>query len=178
MKYFTILLLLSCACKEITFREPQPKGEKPLGKVPHALHGKYVPANGTSSDAPDSLFISETGFRLIESPNDSLPEEILLSDTVLLTRYKDYFFLNLKNKISWRLYVLKLEKNNDITHMILQEKEGSTFEEFLFSLSGQLTIDSTAYESEMFYFIDPSPKQLIDLIEKDYFTKFTWKKVK
>lgn len=179
MKYFAIvLILLSAACKEITFREPQPKGEKPLSKVPSTLHGSYVPAEATEEVSDVLLVITEAGFKLTDPKNNELPEEILLSDSVLFTRYKDYFFLNLKNRISWRALALRQEKNKDLTHMILQEKEGNTFEEFLFSLSGQVAIDSMEYQSDMFYMIDPSSKQLIDLIEKDYFTKFQWKKVK
>lgn len=172
-----ITVILFGACKEVTFKEPQPKGEKPLHRVPDGLQGSYVPIGKQTGEIADTLIITAGGFRLT-GPSNNIPDEILLSDSVILMRHREYYFLNVRNQISWRLFVVKQEQNKDITHLILQEKEGGSFNEFLFSLSGQITIDSTEYNSQMYYVIDPAPKLLMDLIEKDYFTAFHWKKIR
>jgi hypothetical protein len=184
-KLFPAILILSLiACKEISFKEPQPKGKKSLSKIPRELLGSYlvVEEKGTDSKellgsdvtkSENTLVVTTKGYYV---PGDSSKEE--LGDSLVLKKYKGYYFFNDNENPEWLLRVVKREPNGDLSYMLLEPTDKS-FNEFLLAINKEIEIDSVEVNNQKLYQIDPSPKKLISLIEKGYFKKtITLKKLK
>ena len=173
-KLFPVLLILSLvACKEISFKEPQPKGKKSLSQIPQELRGSYLVVEEKGADSKDTLVVTTKGYYV---PSDSSKEE--LGDSLVLKKYKGYYFFNDNENPEWLLRVVKREPNGDLSYMLLEPTDMS-FNEFLLSINKEIEIDSIEVNNQKLYQIDPSAKKLISLIEKGYFKKtITLKKVK
>ena len=173
-KLFSAILILSLiACKEISFKEPQPKGKKSLSQIPRELLGRYLVVEEKGTDSKDTLVVTAKGYYV---PSDSSKEE--LGDSLVLKKYKGYYFFNDNENPEWLLRVVKREPNGDLSYMLLEPTDKS-FNEFLLALNKEIEIDSVEVNNQKLYQIDPSPKKLISLIEKGYFKKtITLKKVK
>jgi hypothetical protein len=168
-----LILLFLVGCKEISFREPQPKGKDSLTKVPAALHGSYLirDDNGTPKD---TLSIDANGYKVGHNPN----EKAVLSDSLVLKLYKGYYFVNLNERPEWVLRVLRKQKNGDLLFMAMESDDKRSFNLLMTSLSKEIKIDSTEVNGSMLYQIDPNPKQLVSLITKGYFKKTVLTKMK
>jgi len=168
-----ILVLSLFACKEISFKEPQPKGKKSLSHVPRELLGSYLVLEEKGGDSKDTLVVTEKGYYV---PSDSSKGE--LGDSLVLKKYKGFYFFNNNENPEWILRVVKREQNGDLSFMLMEPTEKS-FNEYLFLLNEEIEIDSIDEDNHTLYQIDPSPKKLISLIEKGYFKKtITLKKLK
>jgi len=173
-KLFPAILILSLiACKEVSFKEPQPKGKKSLSQIPRELLGSYLVVEEKGTDSKDTLVVTTKGYYV---PSDSSKEE--LGDSLVLKKYRGYYFFNDNENPEWLLRVVKREPNGDLSYMLLEPVDKS-FNEFLLALNKEIEIDSVEVNNQKLYQIDPSPKKLISLIEKGYFKKtITLKKVK
>jgi hypothetical protein len=173
-KLFPAILILSLvACKEISFKEPQPKGKKSLSQIPRDLLGSYLVVEEKGADNKDTLVVTTKGYYV---PSDSSNEE--LGDSLVLKKYKGYYFFNDNENPEWLLRVVKREPNGDLSYMLLEPTDKS-FDEFLLALNNEIEIDSAEVNKKKLYQVDPSPKKLISLIEKGYFKKtITLKKLK
>ena len=168
-----ILILSLVACKEISFKEPQPKGKKGLSKIPRELVGRYLVVEEKAAESKDTLVVTTTGYYI---PSDSSKGE--LGDSLVLKKYNGYYFFNDNENPEWLLRVLKREPNGDLSYMLLEPKDQS-FTEFLLALNKEIKIDSIEVTSGKLYQIDPTPKKLVSLIEQGYFKKtITLKKIK
>jgi hypothetical protein len=183
-RLFLFLFLLSViACKEVTFESPQPKGKKALSSIPKSLQGNYLTIGDDGQLSKDTVVVTAQGYRFgYFDPADRVKqndeyERGVLSDSMIMKSYHGYYFLNLNEKPEWLLRVLQQEKNGDLWYMSLEEKEGD-FNEYLTRLSVEVKIDSTKTGSETLYQIDPTPNELIKLIEKGLFTKVKLKKIR
>ena len=151
------------SCKEITFKEPQPRGKKVLKEIPEALVGSYL-LTDEKDGATDTLIVTSKGY-LVAS--DKKGGE--LGDSLVLKKFKGYYFVNINENPEWLLRVIKQEINGDLFYMTMDE--GFSFKEFLDKVSKEIEIDSVEINGEKLYQIDPSPKQLLRLIEKGYYKK-------
>lgn len=182
MKWIFGLMIVSLlACKEITFKEPQPKGKKALHQVPTSLRGNYLTRSDDGQLQRDTLIITARGYRFgYYDPEERLKaeneQEALLSDSLVLKHYKGYYFVNINSKPEWSLRVIRQEKNGDLQFMSMEQNDDK-FKDFMKRLATDIAIDSTEVNGEKLYLIDPTPKQLIKLIEKGYFSKSGMKKV-
>jgi len=168
-----IVILSLFACKEISFKEPQPKGKKGLSQVPRELLGRYLVVEEKGGDNKDTLVVKEKGYYV---PGDSSKGE--LGDSLVLKKYKGYYFFNDNENPEWLLRVVKREPNGDLSYMLMEPSEKS-FNEFLLKLNEEIQIDSIDDDNQKLYQIDPSPKELVSLIKKGYFKKtITLKKLK
>ena len=177
-----LILLFAFSCKEISFREPQPKGKKLLTHVPKELHGRYLAQKENGDVSEDTIIITANGYRFayahpLDKNNAGHPDAGILGDSLVLKSYKGYYFLNINDNPEWLLRVLHREKNGDLIYMA-PEQEGVEFDDYLKKLSTQIRIDSLKVQGEMLYQIDPTPKQLVDLVEKGYFSRTLFKKIK
>ena len=185
-----IVIIILCAflsvtsCKEISFREPQPAGRKPLNETPKSLKGKYLTVQENGDLSKDTVIISNRGYRFgyfdasqRSSSDLSRYDEGVLSDSLILKSYKGYYFLNINQNPEWLLRVIKQEKNGDLIYMA-PEQEGVDFKDYIKKLSAEIKIDSIEVNQEMLYQIDPSPNQLLNLIEKGFFSRTVLKKLK
>jgi len=166
----TIIALITACCKEVSFKEPQPKGIKVMDQVPARLQGSYAIKDDKGGVA-DTLIVTRKGFYARSQPKDFRP----LSDSLVMKSYQGYYFVNKDEHPEWVLRVVKQESNGDLSYMSMQY--GDDFHEFLRCLAREIPIDSTIQDNEKRYQIDPSPKKLVDLINKGYFTKTTLKKI-
>ncbi len=129
--------------------------------MPTSLQGKYLIEDETSNQK-DTLYISEAGYRT----GGGAVDEGNLGDSLILKKYKGYYFLNINQKPEWALRVIKQEKNGDLLFMSMEDND---FNYFLKKLGTEIKIDSTYAMDEKLYQIDPTPKQLVGLIKKKYF---------
>jgi PBP1b-binding outer membrane lipoprotein LpoB len=163
MRTAVVILLLAIflsGCTEVSYREPQPKGKRALSSVPKKLQGKYVVKD---NDEKDTLIVTSTGY-IIASEQVQVP----LSDSLVLKKYKGYYFINLNEDPEWLLRVFRREKNGDLIFMSMKV-EGRSFNEMLAEISKEVAVDSSTVNDETLYQIDPTPKQLLKLIRKGYF---------
>jgi hypothetical protein len=168
------LLLLSC--KEISFENPQPEEKKALRTMPKSLQGKYLAVTEDGGPSKDTVIITANGYRFgyfdaaERSGSNDEYERGVLSDTLVLKAYKGYYFLSLYEKPEWLLRVLKQEKNGDLTYMSMEEKD-TDFNDYVNKLAQEIRIDSFQVEDKTIYRVDPTPNQLVELIDKGYFSK-------
>lgn len=172
MKRVAILIVLVAfaACKEISFKESQPKGKKPLKAVPKKIWGQYILPD-EEGGTKDTLYVKSEGYS-VGSPNDQL----LLSDSLVMKAFDGYYFLNLHDDPQWYLRVLKQDDDGNLIFMTLGQ-ENTNFDVYLENLSGEIKVDSFQTGNGKFYQIDPAPKQLISIIEKGYVKKTILKKL-
>ena len=126
------------------------------------------------SPAKDTLFVAFNGYSIGHDPK----EKRILSDSLVLKYYRGYYFLNINTNTNpeWLLRVIKRERNGDLVYMNL-EGENSDFSVFIKKLSSEVKVDSVEIRDGKLYRIDPTPQQLISLIDKGYFKKITLKKI-
>ncbi len=180
-----VFFILSClvACKEISFREPQPKGRRTIMKVPKNLQGKYLTVMENGDLSKDTVILLSNGYRFgyfDEVPSSNHREGYesgTLSDSLVLKYYRGYYFLNLYENPEWLLRVIKQEKNGDLIYLAM-EQEAVDFNDYIKKLSNEIRIDSIVSENETLYHIDPAPVQFIELIEKGYFSRTVLKKIR
>jgi len=110
-KHFFLFLLCFCSsCVLVNFKQPQPIDTINEKMYPRALQGSFV------SQDNDTITIGESSFKIgLQQSRDKL--ESYLSDTSVLRKDNNYFFLNLKNDSLWNIYVLKIQ--NDSTFSVL-----------------------------------------------------------
>lgn len=177
-----LLVFVLDACKEISFREPQPRGRRPLSSVPKKLQGKYLTYQENGELSKDTVVITHNGYRF--GYFDGLPpsnhredyEEGILSDSLVLKVYRGYYFLNLYEQPEWLLRVIQQQRNGDIIYMAMEQQDVD-FNDYIKKLAREIRIDSIKMENETLYHIDPSPSQLIELIGKGYFTQTKLKRI-
>jgi hypothetical protein len=160
LAYASIVFILF-SCKEVTFKEPQPRGKKALKEIPKELIGKYLATDEKESET-DTIVITSKGYY---ATSDKKGSEI--GDSLVIKKYKGYYFVSVNENPEWLLRVIKHEKNGDLVYMDMDD--GGNFNEFLLKLSKEIKIDSIEINGEKLYQIDPSPKQLTKLIDKKYF---------
>lgn len=162
--FLLCFLAVVCSCKEISFKEPQPKGKPSLREMPKSLRGNYLltEENGTNKD---TLFITRFGYHMTGDSTKGV-----LGDSLVLKKFKGYYFFNDNQNPEWLLRVVRQLDNGDLTYMFMDNGEES-FNDFVFELNKEIQIDSFLVNDEMLYQIDPTPQQLIELIEKGYFRK-------
>jgi hypothetical protein len=170
--FVTILAAIAVvACKEVSFRDPQPKGFRSLQQVPAKMQGNYLFKD--KDGQVDTIVITANSFYAKSEPNK---DRYILSDTLIMKTYKGYYFFSKRSGTVWYLRVVKQQKNGDLAYLAMNDEH---FNDFLVRLSREIKIDSADFGDGMVYQIDPTPKQLIDLIEKGYFVEQAkWLKLK
>jgi hypothetical protein len=174
--YVLFLLLCISSCKEITFENPQPEGKKSLTRLPKGLQGKYLVVTDDENPSRDTVIIDAMGYRFgyfDPSERAARNEEYevgILSDTLVVKAYKGYYFFNLKEKTEWLLRVVRQEKNGDLRYMSLDQKDAD-FNDYVNKLSLEIRIDSFQVDNSTIYRIDPTPSELIQLVDKGYFAE-------
>ena len=148
------------ACTEISYKEPQPKGIKSLEEVPSKLHGAYL-WDG------DTITFFDKGFRVKDEKEDIL----YLSDSIVLKKYKNHYFVSYREQREWLIRILHPQKNGDLLFFEMDNVPEKDDEKriFLEKLSKETPVIKNTADSVTHYMIDPSPKKLYSLIEKGFF---------
>src|SRR5688572_4481650 len=155
-----LLAIVFTACTEISYKEPQPKGISSLPSVPEKMWGKYI-MDG------DTVIFFDKGFRAIDKKEDVL----YLSDSIVLKKYKGYYFVSYRESYEWLLRILKPQTNGDLLMFEMDNvpEDATQRKVFVEALSKETPVIETTVDSVTHYVIDPSPKKLHELIEKGYF---------
>lgn len=146
------------ACTEISYKEPQPMGIKPLTKIPSRLHGKYI------LDEKDTVVFFDKGLR---GKEDGKEEVLYLSDSIVLKAYKNQYFVNYRDGNVWLLRILTHKKNGDLFLSAMENVPDDEAQRKIFI--EKLSKETSVIESNSHYIIEPSPKKLNSLIKKGFF---------
>jgi hypothetical protein len=181
------LMLILVSCKEISYKEPQPKGRQNMLSIPAELQGRYLGFTRTGEISKDTIVVTATGYRFgYYNPDErtSIDSKFVagsVSDSLLIRSYRDYYFLNFRESVNthplWLLRIVKREQNGNIIYFS-PEQEGVDFKDYIRKLSRQIQIDSFVVDDVTIYQIDPSAKQLVGLVEKGFFTPTRLKKIR
>ncbi len=160
--YFTLMAIVIAmsSCITFYFEKPLPIDAKQCKSMPRALRGKWTGSEG-------SLTIDKT--KWVSQSTDSLgvtttKVEFELSDSLILKKYKQYFFFNTLNTNSyWNVYVGYKIDNFYIIKRLAKDDS--------LSLQTNLGIlpDSVS-QSDLFYRTPINKKQLVKYIEQGGFT--------
>lgn len=172
---YKVIILLGLAalasCKEVSFREPQPRGKRALKEIPRELRGEYLLVDEENNR--DTLVVTAKGYFMHSDSTEGF-----LGDSLVLKKYKGYYFFNDNEDPEWLLRVIKREGNGDLSYLFMDHADKS-FNDYLIELNKEIKIDSSEMYGEKLYQIDPSPRQLLSLIRKGFFKKsLTLKKLK
>lgn len=165
------LALIACVlvlygCKEITYKNPQPKGKKSLSEIPENLRGSYLMASETEN-TQDTVIVDSKGYMIASDRKRKV-----LGDSLVLKSYKGYYFVNINERPEWLLRIVTREPNGDLIFMSMDTNE-NRFQALLRKLAGEVSIDSLEINGEKLYQIDPTPRQMLKLIKGGYFSEIS-----
>lgn len=168
LRIFSVLVLVSC--NEVSFPTPQPKGIAPLNTFPKELRAYYLTSEGDSIQ--DTLHIEEKSYRTLNSKpsgEKSWLDAAELSDSLVIKKYKNFYFISFKENNEWLLRVLQRDKKGNLTFMTMAVHDSEKIKS-LSELQQQLPVQIIEHsENQKYYRIDPTPNQLISLIKKKNF---------
>src|SRR5689334_10205770 len=93
------------SCTEIAFPVAQPKRVAALKEIPQALHGRYGPPTFESDSV--TLIIDSKGYYFDPSNEKSWLDKGMISDSLVVKFYRDYYFFNFRIEDVWCLRVVK-----------------------------------------------------------------------
>jgi hypothetical protein len=178
MKNICLGLFLSMfifSCKEISFPTPQPVGIASLKEVPKALQGKYNAAD--DKENKDTLIVEAWGYHFKDTNDKDWLGKGSISDSLVIKMYQDYYFVNFRTGDQWILRVIKQKPNGDFTFSTIDVGDDSKRKTILKKLSKRMKVTEIKTKDDIFYQIDPTPQQLMQLIKENFFTGTELKKV-
>lgn len=180
MKIFVLILfwsLLLYSCKEISFKEPQPAGVEALKELPKALHGRYVGTNEKGKDT-DTLIVESWGYHFRDTADKDLLGRGVLSDTLVVKYYSNYYFVNFRVVNQWVLRLVKQKPSGDLDFLSIKIGDDNKRKKVLKKLSKKLKVTEVDLNGDKFYQISPTKEQLMQLVKEGYFTGDALSKVK
>jgi len=165
-RYFLISYLILAGCTEVYFTELQPSGKKPLKEIPPGMQGWFVDNEGT-----DSINVRTRGF-------DMTDESAMLSDSIVLTKWNKYYFLNLRDnkKGLWEVYLIEMINPYQIKIAFIDGDNESNIER-LQSLTTVTPQEEPDGDID-YYLINPSKKEFKTLVNEGIFdSNVTYRRV-
>jgi len=173
---FWTLMLYSC--KEVSFTDAQPAGVTALTEIPTELKGKYLIVNKATGEKNDSLIIESWGYRLKDKDDKDWLGKGTLSDSLVVKFYKDYYFINFRSGNQWVLRLVKKKPSGDLEFLSIDIQDDARRKGLVKKLSNRFTLKEIKKGDDVFYQINPTPAQLLQLIKEGYFTGSVLKKIK
>ncbi len=163
--------LLTVACTEVTFKEPQPVGVKHLTTIPRKLRGTYQGEDKASS----KIIVEAHSYRIEKEDEPESFEEYVLSDSLVIKHYRGYYFVNMRNEAGWILRVVQRHKNGNLVLMELPQVPESDERRrtYLEELRKFAPVTQTELNGTNVYIMEPEPRQLLELIRNGYFKEVT-----
>ena len=164
--------LFITSCIEVKFEESQPAGIAKLDKFPVDLMGKYINQDG------DTLIIEPTVISLLnrKSKCDRLFEQDSLSESILLKKWHNKYFLNINEDQLWTCVLVEPAKKGDLIVSLI-DAESETVLENITRFTDMKTI-YTEDQEPLYYLVNPSDKELKALIKNGIFSyQFFFKKI-
>ncbi len=163
-------VLLLASCTEVSFPTHQPKGISPLSTFPTELRAYYLTDEGDSIQ--DTLLIEERGYKILDGrpvSEKNWLDAAEISDSLVVKKYKDLYFISFKENNEWLLRILKRDKKGNLTFMMMAINDSEKVKS-LSELQKELPVQVIKLnENEKYYRIDPTPKQLISLVKNKKF---------
>jgi len=179
---FVILILfwssLLYSCKEVTFREPQPAGVAPLKVIPQNLQGHYLTRDKATGEIGDTLIIESWGYHFKDTDDKDWLGSGRLSDSLVVKFYQNCYFVNFKEGDQWILRLVKEKSPGVLEFLSIDIQDDSKRKEMFRKISRRVSIKEIDRRDETFYQIDPTPLQLIALINEGYFTGIELRKIR
>jgi hypothetical protein len=175
LSIFWSLMLYSC--KEVSFSETQPTGVKPLSEIPAQLRGNYLILNKATGEKNDSLIIESWGYRLKDKDDKDWLGKGVISDSLVVKFYKEYYFVNFRSGNQWVLRLIKKKPSGDLEFLSIDIQDDSKRKGLLKKLSNRFNMQEIKKGDDIFYQINPTTNQLIQLINEGYFTGSVLKKI-
>lgn len=167
---------LLISCKEVSFREPQPTGILPLKEVPEQLRGSYLARDEQTDEKGDTLLIESWGYHFKDSNDKDWLGRGVLSDSLIIKFYEDYYFLNFRSADQWVLRLIKQKPNGDIEFLSIDLQAEDKTKAMVKKLSKKVKVTEIKRKDDTFYQISPTPAQLMGLIKEGFFTGTTLQK--
>lgn len=168
--------LVFASCKEVSFREPQPSGVKPLQEVPEALRGMYIPVGAKPDDKADTLIIESWGYHFKDSNDKDWLGRGTISDSLVVKFYQNYYFVNFRAGDQWVLRLIKQNNTGGIEFLSIDLQNDETSKDKIKKLSKKIKFTEVKRGEDTFYQINPTPAQLMTLINEGFFTGITLEK--
>lgn len=162
--FYAFLFLIGCT--EVYFTESQPRGKKYLEEIPPDMQGWFVDPNGN-----DSVHIRTRGF-------DFPDETATLSDSIVLTKWKDFYFLNIRDnsKGLWEVYMIQKVNAFEIQVSSIDGEKKNNIDRLkkYTTVTSQLKSDGEID----YYLVNPSSKEFKSLVKDGFFdSQITYRKV-
>ncbi len=173
MKPILLLVVWSAllySCKEVSFKEPQPAGIPALKEVPAPLRGTYLARDQKTGDQSDTLIIESWGYHFLDKNDKDWLGRGVISDTLVVKVYENYYFVNFKSNNQWVLRLIKQKPSGSIEFLSIDIQEEPKRKEILKSISKKMKITEVEKNGDTYYQISPTPAQLMALIKEGYFT--------
>lgn len=167
---FIILGLFFSSCKEVSFKEPQPSGVSALKSIPENLQGWYQAGDKTDKEDTDTLILESWGYHFKDKEDKDWLGRGVLSDSLVIKYYQDYFFVNFRSGDQWVLRLVKQKPNGALDFLSIDIGDDAKRKEMLRKMSRKFKVTEIKKESDTFYQITPSKEQLMQLIKEGYFT--------
>lgn len=174
---FSILLLtwvalIASSCNEVSFPTAQPAGVDPLQEVPVELQGVYL-AKEENGEKPDTLIIESWGYHFKNTNDKDWLGRGVISDSLVLKFYQNYYFVNFKSDDQWVLRLIKRQANGAIDFLSIDIQSDDKEKDVIKRLSRKLKVKKIKSDDDTFYQINPTRDQLMSLIKEGYFTGVT-----
>lgn len=166
------------SCSEVSFPVAQPAGVAALQEVPSALQGKYIGRDEASGEKSDTLLIESWGYHFKDSKEKDWLGRGVLSDSLVVKFYQDYYFVNFRSGDQWVLRLVKQLASGDIQFLSINLKGDEKDKEVVKRLSKKLKVKEVKRNEDTFYQINPTPAQLMALINEGYFSGTTLQRKK
>jgi len=160
--------MLLISCKEVSFREPQPAGVQPLNDVPQALRGNYAGLND-KGEITDTLIIESWGYHLRDTKDKDWLGKGVISDSLVVKFYKDYYFVNFRTGDQWILRLIRQKPDGSIEFLSIPVSDDAKRKKKIKKLSKRFAVKEVQRKDDTFYQINPTRDQLMQLIAEGLF---------
>lgn len=175
-------ILLGCSllisCKEVSYPEPQPKGVPTINEIPATLHGQYLTRDKSTGETGDTLIIEGWGYRFKDSEDKDWLGQGRLSDSLVVKYYQNYYFVNIKDGDQWVLRLMRVKSPGVLELLSIDLQDDKRQKDIVKKLSRKLPVREIQQKDDVFYQIDPTPAQLMNLIKDGYFTGIELRKIR
>ena len=162
--------LLLYSCKEVSFREPQPAGVPVLKEVPAAIQGQYYTYDQVTGEKADTLIVESWGYHFKDKDDKDWLGRGVLSDSLVVKFYENYYFVNFKSGDQWVLRLVRQKPTGALEFLSIDIQDDSKRKEMVRKLSKKLKLREIKRSDDTFYQINPTPAQLMQLIQDGYFS--------
>ena len=162
--------LLLYSCKEVSFREPQPAGIPVLKEVPAALRGLYYSYDQATDEKADTLIVESWGYHFKDKDDKDWLGRGVLSDSLVVKFYENYYFVNFKSGDQWVLRLVRQKPTGALEFLSIDIQDDSGRKEMIRKLSKKFKLAEIKRSDDTFYQISPTPSQLMQLIKDGYFS--------